>query len=168
MIIGNAVKQKIKKRGMLKVIRTIFFKLSILNDIDFNEKKGILLFISKLEIIIMTKKVVLDSIKYLKSINKGFSITNGKLTINRALTGAGSPLNSFLTSLVILNLDKRIEVARVIKKLIKPSGTNEIFNSFSKRSKIKFVALISIPASKLYITIPGTIPHVIKSAIESN
>jgi len=63
MIIGNAVKQKIKKRGMLKIIRNIFFRLSILNAIDFNEKKGILLFISKLEIIIITKKVVLDSIK---------------------------------------------------------------------------------------------------------
>ena len=168
MIIGNAVKQKIKKRGMLKIIRTILFRLSILNDIDFNEKKGILLFISKLEIIIITKKVVLDSITYLKSINKGFSISNGKLTINRALTGAGSPLNWFLTFFVILNFAKRIEVARVIKKLIKPSGTNEIFNSFSKRSKTKFIGWISIPVSKLYITIPGTIPHVIKSAIESN
>ena len=37
-------------------------------------KKGMLLFISKLEIIIITKKVVLDSIKCLKSVNKGFSI----------------------------------------------------------------------------------------------
>tara|TARA_B100000886_G_scaffold336821_1_gene296332 strand:+ start:547 stop:969 length:423 start_codon:yes stop_codon:yes gene_type:complete len=140
MIIGNAVKQKIKKRGMLKIKRTIFFRLSILNDIDFNEKNGILLFISKLEIIIIAKKVVLDSIKYLKSINKGFSISNGKLTMNRALIGAGSPLNSFLKSFSILNFAKRIEVARVIKKLIKPSGTNEMFNSFSKILKIKFIA----------------------------
>ena len=140
MMIGNAVKQKIKKRGMLKIIRTIFFRLSILNVIDFNEKKGMLLFISKLEIIIITKKVVLDSIKCLKSVNKGFSISNGKLTINRALTGAGSPLNSFLTSFPILNFAKRIEVARVIKKPIKPSGTNEMLYSISKRSKIKFIA----------------------------
>ena len=77
---------------------------SFLNDIDFNEKKGILLFISIHEIIIMAKKVVWDSIEYLKSINKGFSISNGKLTIKRAFTGAGSPLNSFLTILINIKL----------------------------------------------------------------
>ena len=63
-------------------------KRSFFSDIDFNEKKGILLFISIHEIIIMAKKVAWDSIECLKSIIKGFSISNGKLTIKRAFTGA--------------------------------------------------------------------------------
>ena len=116
----------------------------------------------------MDKKVVWDSIEDLNSINKGFSISNGKLTIKRAFTGAGSPLNSVLMSLSILKFAKRIEVARVIKKPAKPNGTKDTLNSFSKSLNIKFLPCTSVRASKLYITIPGTIPHVIKSAIESN
>ena len=168
MIIGNEAKLNIEKRGILKIKRTNILRRWFLNDTDFNEKKGILLFISILEIIIMDKKVVWDSIEDLNSINKGFSISNGKLTIKRAFTGAGSPLNSVLMSLSILKFAKRIEVARVIKKPAKLSGTNGTLNSFSKILKIKFLPCKSVLASKLYITIPGTIPHVIKSAIESN
>ena len=104
---------------------------SFLNDKDFNEKKGILIFISIHDIIIMAKKVGWDSIKYLKSINNGFSISIGKLTIKRAFTGEGSPLNSFRLALSILNFAKRIEVARVIRKPTKPNGTNDMLNSFS-------------------------------------
>ena len=140
MIIGNAAKHNTEKSGMLNNKKTIILRLSILNDIDFNEKKGRLLFIKIHEIIIITKKVFSDSIKYLKSINNGFSINNGKLTIKRALTGAGSPLNSVLLSISILNCAKRIEVARVIKKPAKPSGTNDMLNSFSKSLKIKFLS----------------------------
>ena len=168
MIIGNEAKQNIENRGILKIKRTNILKRSFFSDIDFNEKKGILLFISIHEIIIMAKKVAWDSIECLKSIIKGFSISNGKLTIKRAFTGAGSPLNSVLLSLSILNFAKRIEVARVIKKPAKLNGTNDTLNSFSKILKIKFLPCKSVLASKLYITIPGTIPHVIKSAIESN
>ena len=140
MIIGNEAKLNIEKRGTLKIKRTNILRRSFLNDIDFNEKKGILLFISIHEIIIMVNKVAWDSIEYLRSINKGFSISNGKLTIKRAFTGAGSPLNSVLISLSILNFAKRIEVARVIKKLAKPNGTNDTLNSFSKILKIKFLS----------------------------
>ena len=93
MIIGNEAKLNIEKRGTLKIKRTNILRRSFLNDIDFNEKKGMLLFISIHEIIIMVNKVAWDSIEYLRSINKGFSISNGKLTIKRAFTGAGSPLN---------------------------------------------------------------------------
>lgn len=168
MIIGNEAKLNIEKRGILKIKRTNILRRSFLNDIDFNEKKGILLFISIHEIIIMVNKVAWDSIEYLRSINKGFSISNGKLTIKRAFTGAGSPLNLVLLSLSILNFAKRTEVARVIKKPAKPNGANDTSNSFSKSLKIKFLPCTSVLASKLYITIPGTIPHVIKSAIESN
>ena len=140
MIIGNAVKHKTEKSRILKNKKTIILRLSILNDIDFNEKKGRLLFIKIHEIIIITKKVFSDSNKYLKSINNGFSINNGKLTIKRALTGAGSPLNSVLLSISMLNLAKRIDVARVIKKPAKPSGTKDMLYSFSKSLKIKFLS----------------------------
>ena len=96
---------------------------------------------------IMANKVAWDSIEYLRSNNKGFSISNGKLTIKSAFTGAGSPLNLVLLSLSILNFAKRTEVARVIKKPAKPNGANDTSNSFSKSLKIKFLPLTSVLAS---------------------
>ena len=99
---------------------------SFLNDIDLNEKKGILIFISIHEIIIMAKKVGWDSIKYLKSINNGFSISIGKLTIKSAFTGEGSPLNSSLLALSILVYAIRRECGGVILGLTEPNGTHDL------------------------------------------
>ena len=117
---------------------------------------------------VITNKVENDVRTGFIETNWGCSIISGSATIKRAFAGAGSPLKSFCWSSSILNLAKRMPAARGIRNPTKAKGANENVNSLCRMWVVKFNSRTPISKNKLYITIPGTNPLVIKSAIESN
>jgi len=106
--------------------------------------------------------------KGLIELKTGSSNKIGKETIKRALAGAGNPLNSSFWETSRLNLINLIAELRGIIKLIKANGEKEKIKSTLKILKIKSISFKPTWRKSLYITIPGTNPLVIKSAIESN
>ena len=92
----------------------------------------------------------------------------GKETIKRALAGTGNPINSSFWEISRLNLVNRIAELKGIIKLIKANGEKEKTKSTLNKLTTKSISLKPIWIKSLYITIPGTNPLVIKSAIESN
>ena len=106
--------------------------------------------------------------KGLIELKTGSSYKIGKETIKRALAGAGNPLNSSFWETSRLNLVNLIAELKGIIKPIKANGEKEKIKSTLKTLNIKSISFKPTWRKSLYITIPGTNPLVIKSAIESN
>lgn len=92
-----------------------------------------------------------------------YLMINGKETINKVFAGVGSPIKAEVCRVSILKLANRYADASVTKKPKK--GKNSILPGLNTCSTGLFVEALNNSWNN---TIPGTIPDVIISAMESN